>query len=154
MEHHHHNYHDHKHGSAWITAAHATLHCLTGCIIGEVFGLVIGVSLGLSVSMTITLTFILAFFFGFLLGILPIMKREKVTAYTAFKIIWLGEAISIFVMEVVMNMVDYHIGGMQVPSIIAPRFWLAIGLAIPAGFLAAWPLNYWLLKMQIKKGHC
>lgn len=154
MDHHHHeNHHNHNHGSAWVTSAHATLHCLTGCVIGEVLGLIIGVSLGLSVGATITLTFILAFFFGFLLGILPIMKREKVSAFTAFKIIWLGEGISIFVMEVVMNTVDYYVGGMQVSSIFTPMFWLGIGLAVPAGFIAAWPLNHWLLKAHIKKGH-
>lgn len=145
-----------RHGAAhspWVTSAHATLHCLIGCVIGEVLGLMIGVSLGLSPGVTIALAFALAYFFGFMLGILPIMKREKVNAITAFKIIWLGEAISIFVMEVVMNTVDYHMGGMQAGSIFTPIFWIAIALAIPAGFIATWPVNHWLLQKQLKKCH-
>ncbi len=157
MKHTHHEHcHEHGqtgHGSPWITSAHATLHCLTGCAIGEVLGLLIGVSIGLSPNVTITLTFLLAYVFGFLLGILPVMKREKVNAVTAFKIIWLGEAVSIFVMEVVMNVVDYSVGGMQAMSVFEPIFWLGIALAIPAGFIVTWPVNHWLLKRQLKKCH-
>lgn len=148
-----HTKHNHAHGSAWVTSAHATLHCLTGCVIGEVLGLLIGVSLGLGVGVTISLTFALAYFFGFMLGILPIMKREKVNAWTAVKIIWLGEAISIFVMEVVMNGVDYSVGGMQAGSVFSLIFWLGIAMAVPAGFIVTWPVNHWLLKKQLKNCH-
>lgn len=150
---HSHSHHSHKKHSPIVTSAHATFHCLIGCVIGEVLGLMIGVSLGLSPSVIIPLTFILAYFFGFLLGILPIMKREKVSAVAAFKIIWLGEAVSIFVMEVVMNTVDYYVGGMQVSSIFTPMFWLGIAAAVPAGFIVTWPVNHWLLNKQLKKCH-
>jgi len=147
-----HSHHRSSH-SSWVTSAHATFHCLIGCVIGEVLGLLIGVSMGLSVPVTITLTFVLAYFFGFALGILPIMKREKVSALTAFKIIWIGEAISIFVMEVVMNTVDYHVGGMQAASVFTSIFWIGIAAAIPAGFVVTWPVNHWLMRKQLKKCH-
>ena len=49
-----------------------------------------------------------------------------------------------------MNVVDYSVGGMHATSIFTGVFWLGIGLAIPAGFLAAWPVNYWLLSKEIK----
>ncbi len=137
----------------WITSAHATFHCLTGCVIGEVLGLLIGVSLGFTASATILLAFILAYVFGFTLGIIPVMKREKMSALSAFKVIWLGEVISIFVMEVAMNTVDYSIGGVQAPSVFSLIFWIGITVAIPAGFLATWPVNHWLLKKQLKKCH-
>ncbi|MGZ9097941.1 MAG: DUF4396 domain-containing protein [Micavibrio sp.] len=148
-----HSHHGHTSHSTWITSAHATFHCLTGCVIGEILGLLIGVSLGLGVGATVTLTFALAYIFGFTLGILPIMKREKISAVDAFKVIWIGEAISIFVMEVVMNTVDYHMGGMQAGSVFTPTFWIAIAAAVPAGFAAAWPVNYLLLKKELKKCH-
>ncbi|PCJ99177.1 MAG: hypothetical protein COA45_06990 [Zetaproteobacteria bacterium] len=144
---------NHSHGPPWVTSAHATIHCLTGCVIGEVLGLLIGVALGLTTGVTIALAFALAYFFGFMLGILPIMKREKVSAMTAFKIIWLGEAISIFVMEVVMNSVDYSIGGIQSGSVFSAIFWIGIAVAVPAGFIVTWPVNHWLLKKQLKKCH-
>jgi len=56
-------------------------------------------------------------------------------------------------MEIVMNFVDYHMGGMSAPSIASWMFWRGLVLAVPAGFLAAWPVNYWLLKRELKACH-
>jgi len=150
---HNHTHHGGHSDSSLKTSAHATLHCMVGCVIGEFTGLAIGITLGLGVAITISLTFFFAFLFGFLLGVIPVMRREGLTFWKAFKVIWLGEAISIFVMEVVMNLVDYHVGGIQVASIFAPMFWIGMLVAIPPGFLAAWPVNYWLLKRHLKACH-
>ena len=62
-----------------------------------------------------------------------------------------GEAISIGVMELVMNTVDYHMGGMTAPSVFHWSFWQGFLFAVPAGFLAAWPVNWWLLNRNIKQ---
>lgn len=128
----------------------ATIHCLTGCAIGELAGLIIGVSLGLSVWYTMALATILAFFTGFGLGLWPLVKTGK-GWLESLRIIWFGELISITVMEIVMNFTDYHVGGIQVSSIFELRFWLGYLLALPAGFIAAWPVNYWLLSQNYKK---
>ena len=143
--------HHHHHGG-WITSAQATLHCLTGCVIGEVAGLTIGVSLGLAVWQTVALATALAYLSGFALGLVPVMRRHNKTFLQALRIIWLGEVISIGVMEIAMNSADYAVGGMTAGSIFHPAFWIGIGVAIPAGFLAAWPLNAWLLRQNMK--HC
>lgn len=145
-----HAHHGHGGGGPLKTSAQATLHCLTGCVIGEVTGLVIGVSLGFSPWATIALATALAYAAGITLGLLPVMRAQKISALDAFKIIWLGEVISIGVMEIVMNFVDYQMGGMTAPSVATWMFWRGIAFAIPAGFLAAWPVNYWLLKREIK----
>ena len=71
----------------------------------------------------------------------------------AMRVVWVGEAISIAVMEIVMNGVDYWIGGLQATSIGQPVFWIGLAAAAPAGFLAAWPVNHWLLKKEIKTHH-
>jgi len=128
----------------------ATLHCLTGCAIGELVGLTIGVSLGLSPWATMALATVLGFISGYTLGLLPLVRTGK-SWLEAFRIIWLGETVSIAVMEFVMNFTDYHVGGMQVSSIFQVQFWLGYLLALPAGFIAAWPVNYWLLKRNFKQ---
>lgn len=140
-------------GSTFRTSAQATLHCLTGCVIGEVVGLAIGVSLGLGVWPTIILATVLAYVTGITLGLVPVMKSRGIGLVAAFRIIWVGEVISIGVMEVVMNFVDYQMGGMGAPSIASWMFWRGILIAVPAGFLAAWPANYWLLKRELKACH-
>ena len=147
-----HSRHGHG-GSAWRTSAQATLHCLTGCVIGEVAGLMIGVTIGLAAWQTIVLATALSYVSGMTLGLLPVMRSQGVGFLKALQIIWIGEVISIGVMEIVMNFVDYQMGGMGAPSIASWTFWRGLAYAIPAGFIAAWPVNYWLLKRELKACH-
>ena len=150
-----HQAHGHHGGSggAFRTSAQATIHCLTGCVIGEVVGLGIGVTFGLGTWPTIILATGLAYLSGITLGLLPVVKGRGVGLIEAFRIIWIGEVISIGVMEIVMNFVDYQMGGMSAPSLASWMFWRGILFAVPAGFLAAWPVNYWLLKRELKACH-
>lgn len=151
MAHAHH--HDHGGGGALRVSAQATLHCLTGCVIGEVAGLAIGVTLALGTWPTIVLATLLSYVSGFTLGLLPVMRSQGTGFLAALRIIWIGEAVSIGVMEIVMNYVDYRMGGMGAPSIASWMFWRGLLLAVPAGFLAAWPVNYWLIRRDLKACH-
>jgi len=139
-----------SHPVGFFSSAHATLHCLTGCTIGEVLGLIIGVSAGFPPALTIALAVFLAFAIGFWMAIRSVRNREGLSFYGALRAVWLGEFISMGIMEFVMNVVDYQVGGMQTGTIFSGVFWLGLALAIPAGFLAAWPVNYWLLRREIK----
>ncbi len=143
----------HRSSNPFVTSAQATLHCLSGCVIGEVAGLLIGVALGLSVGPIILLATTLAYVSGMTLGLVPVMRNQNKTFLEALKLIWIGEVVSIGVMEIAMNAADYAVGGMQAGSILSPIFWAGIAVAVPAGFLAAWPLNWWLLKRDLKKCH-
>ena len=149
-----HTHHPHAPGGGSLTSltTSATIHCLTGCAIGEFVGLAIGVSLGLAAWPTMALATVLGFASGYTAGLRPLVK-QGMGWVGAFKTIWLGETISIAVMEFAMNFTDYHVGGVQAASILAPRFWLGYALALPAGFVAAWPVNWWLLKTSVKQ-HC
>ena len=153
----HHAAHAHHHGKPgegrWLLAARSTRHCLIGCVIGEVIGLAIGVELGLSTAATIILATTLAYISGFTLGLLPVMKSRGLSLVEAFKLIWVGEAVSIGVMEIVMNAVDYRMGGMAAMSALSWPFVRGLLVAVPAGFLAAWPVNYWLLGRELKSCH-
>jgi len=147
---HHHHGHSTSVDSPFKLSLQATMHCLTGCAIGELIGLSIGVSLGLNPMVTMLLATILGFVSGYTLGLWPLVKNGK-GWLEAFRIIWLGETISIAVMELVMNLADYNLGGMTTTSIFSGQFWYGYILALPAGFIAALPVNYWLLKRNIKQ---
>jgi len=148
-----HGNHGQHGGGRWRLAAHSTLHCLTGCIIGEVIGLAIGIEAGLSTFATIALATTLAYISGFALGLVPVMRERGLSLAAAFKLIWIGEAVSIGVMEIVMNMVDYQMGGMAATTVFSWMFVRGLLFAVPAGFLAAWPVNYWLLGRELKACH-
>lgn len=143
-------HHGHGTDSRGRLATHATLHCLLGCAIGELAGLMIGVSLGLDPWATIALATVLGFASGYMLGLVPLVRTGK-TWGEAFRTIWLGETISIGVMEFVMNVVDYNLGGVHASSVMSFQFWIGYLFALPAGFIAAWPVNYWLLGREIKR---
>ncbi|MBV8910238.1 MAG: DUF4396 domain-containing protein [Gammaproteobacteria bacterium] len=129
-----------------------TLHCLTGCLIGEWVGLAIGVAMSLPVRATVVLATVLAYASGFGLTIWPLLRRGM-SFRPALSTVFIGEAVSIGVMEIAMNVVDYSMGGMGVKSLVAPRYWEALSVAAVAGFIAAWPVNFWLLGRNMKKCH-
>lgn len=143
-----------QHGKPSLrTAAHATLHCLTGCVIGELIGLMIGVSLGIAPIPMMLFSTALAYISGVSLTIFPLMRDTGFTFKTALMTIWIGETVSIGVMELVMNAVDYHMGGVRSGSILNPLFWEALLAAVPAGYIAAFPVNAWLIGKELKRCH-
>lgn len=141
-----------SHASRFKTTTHATAHCLLGCSIGEVLGLSIGVTLGIGLWFTLSLAVALAFVFGMGLAVLPLIRGHGMSFKRALATIWLGEAVSIAVMEIAMNAVDFALGGMDAMSVAEPVFWYSLAAAIPAGFVAAWPVNWWLIGKNLK--HC
>ena len=91
--------------------------------------------------------------FGICLGRLSSYEKRALGFVAAIKIIWIGEVVSIGVMEIAMNATDYYMGGMTVDSIFSAVFLIAMGAALIAGFVAAWPVNYWLLNRNLKNCH-
>ena len=113
----------------------------------------IGVTLQLGVTLTITLAVALAFIIGISLAVRPLMQDQNLKLIDALRVVWVAELISIGVMELAMNWVDFYIGGISAPSIFSSIFWIGIMFAIPACFIAAWPVNYVLLRMHLKSCH-
>ncbi len=131
-------------------AKSATLHCLTGCSIGEILGLIIGAIIGLSNIQTIILAVILAFIFGFGLSALPLMKTG-LTFTAALSVVFAADTLSIATMELVDNSVMAAIPGAMEAGLVSPLYWISMSAALFAAFLAAYPVNLFLLKRG--KGH-
>lgn len=154
-EHHeHHGNHD-DHGNVNKSAMNkmavsATLHCLTGCAIGEVTGLVIGSALGLGVGPTILLAVVLAFIFGFALSTLPLLK-VGLGFFAALSVVIAADTLSIATMELVDNAVMAAIPGAMDAGLVNPIFWVSMPIALGAAFIAAFPVNKYLLERN--KGH-
>jgi hypothetical protein len=139
-------------GTTAALTTSATLHCLTGCAVGELIGLVIATAMGLGAWPTMILATAMGYASGFALSLKPLLASGMGVG-EALRSIWLGEVISIGVMEIAMNATDYFVGGVGTASFTSARFWIGYALALPAGFAAAWPVNYWMLSRNIKK-HC
>jgi hypothetical protein len=122
----------------------ATAHCLTGCAIGEVLGLVIGTILGWGNVATIALAVVLAFFFGYSLTMLPLLRSGLALA-TVLPIAFAADTLSITVMEIVDNLILLIIPGAMEAGLTSLLFWGSLAFALAVAFVAAFPLNRWLI---------
>lgn len=125
-------------------AALATLHCLAGCAVGEVLGLVIGTALGWPDAATIALAVALAFLFGYSFSTVPLV-RAGLGFFAALNLVFAADTLSIAVMEIVDNAVMALIPGAMGDGLASPVFWLSMAIALGAAFVAAFPVNRWLI---------
>ncbi|WP_239455578.1 DUF4396 domain-containing protein [Nocardioides gilvus] len=131
-------------------ALSATLHCLTGCAIGEIAGLMIGTAIGLSTGWTVVLAVSLAFLFGYTLSTFPLVK-SGLSVGAALSVVFAADTLSIATMEVVDNAVMALIPGAMEAGLVNWVFWVSMMIALGAAFLAAYPVNRYLLARG--KGH-
>jgi hypothetical protein len=140
MDHHPH----HEVDASWRAAASATWHCLIGCAIGEVLGMVIGTALGIGTVATIVLAVALAFVFGYAFTLRGVL-RAGVAFAAAVKIALAADTVSITVMEIVDNAVMLVVPGAMDAGLGSVLFWGSLAFALGVAFVAAWPVNRWLL---------
>jgi uncharacterized protein DUF4396 len=125
-------------------AALATAHCLTGCAIGEVAGLAIATALGWGAVPSIALAIALAFLFGYSLTALPLV-RSGMPLRAVLPVALAADTFSIAVMEIVDNAAVLAVPGAMDAGLDAPLFWGSLAAALGIAFLAAWPVNRWLI---------
>lgn len=133
-------------------ATSTTLHCLSGCGIGEVIGLAIGIALLLSNVATIVLAVTLGFVFGFALGLIPLL-RAHFRFKDAVRQVLVAEGLSIAVMETAEVLVEVYTPGVMNAGLASWLFWGGMLLAMTAGFIAAFPVNYILVGRGIRHVH-
>ena len=162
-DHHHHQHSTHKSDnhhtqekphvqSPSRVAFSATVHCLIGCGIGEVLGVIIGTAVSLPMSTTMVVGILLGFVFGFLLGIYPLLKAGFALNW-ALKQVLVAEGLSIVVMEAFEVVTQLLIPGVMEAGLTDRLFWIGMIAALIVGFVAAYPVNVWLVKRGIRHYH-
>jgi hypothetical protein len=131
-------------------ALSATAHCLTGCAIGEVLGMMIGTAFGWGNFATIVLAVVLAFLFGYSLTALPLLRSGLALA-TVAPLAFASDTLSITIMEIVDNLIVLVIPGAMAAGLGSLLFWGSLALALAIAFVAAYPINRWLIARG--KGH-
>jgi hypothetical protein len=147
--------HEHSHeqpqqDSLNRVAASATAHCLTGCAIGEILGLAIGTALGWGNLATIVLAILLAFVFGYGLTSVPLL-RAGLPFRTVAGLAFASDTFSITVMEIVDNAIVLVIPGAMEAGLDDPLFWSSLAFALAVAYVAAFPVNRWLIRRG--RGH-
>jgi len=152
-EHQHQHSHDPGEGQSHTKLAFdATVHCLVGCGIGEVAGIVIGTALAMTTINTLILAVGLGFVAGFVLGMIPLLKAGF-PFRKALRIVFVAEGLSIAVMEATEVLVEVYTPGVMAAGLTSWIFWAGMLLALTAGFIAAFPVNYYLIGKGIRHLH-
>ena len=123
-----------------------------GCGLGEVLGIIIGTALGFSNVNTIILALVLGFVFGFVFGMRPLL-RAGFDFSRAMRQVFVAESLSIVVMEATQVLVQVFTPGVMEAGLLSWIFWLGMGLALVAGYIAAFPVNYILVGKGIRHVH-
>jgi hypothetical protein len=112
--------------------------------------MVIGTALGWGDIATIALAVVLAFFFGYSLTMLPLLRSGLALA-TVLPLAFASDTLSITVMEIVDNLIMVVIPGAMEAGLTNLLFWGSLAFALAAAFVAAFPVNRWLIARG--KGH-
>lgn len=131
-------------------AVSATLHCLFGCAIGELIGVTIGTVVGFAPHITVLLAAILSFVSGYSVSTVPLM-RSGIRFIKALRLVLAADTVSILTMTIVDNILMLTIPGALNKDLANPVYWLSRSISLSAAFIAAYPVNLYLLKRG--KGH-
>ena len=126
--------------NTWKQSAKNTLWCLIGCSIGD-FGTILYFQVN-NMDLSTLIIMILAIINGILTSIAleTIILFNQMGFVKAFKTAIGMSIISMLSMEIVMNVLDIIVmGGAYINIYIIP-------FMLFAGFISAWPYNYWRLK--------
>ena len=101
---------------------------------------------------SIAFAVMLGFVFGFILGMRPLMKADFGFG-RALRTVLIVEGVSIAVMETAEVLVEIYTPGVMEAGLTDGIFWLGMALALAAGFLAAFPVNYILVLQGVRHQH-
>jgi Domain of unknown function (DUF4396) len=109
-----------------------------------VLGLVLATWWGWGNFASIVLAIVLAFFFGYQLTLIPLV-RGGVQLRRAVPLALASDTLSITVMEIVDNAIVLLVPGAMAAGLGDVTFWWALALGLALAFVAAFPVNRWLI---------
>jgi hypothetical protein len=110
----------------------------------------IGTALGWGNAPTIALAIVLAFLFGYSFTAVPLLRSGLAIA-AVLPIALAADTFSITAMEIVDNAIILVIPGAMEAGLGDPLFWGSLAFALAVAWVAAFPLNRWLISKG--RGH-
>jgi hypothetical protein len=106
--------------------------------------MIIGTALGWPDLAVIALAVGLAFPFGYSFTLVPLL-RSNIPIGQALSLAFASDTLSITVMEIVDNAVMLAVPGAMDAHVTSPLFWGSLALALGVAFIAAFPVNRYLI---------
>jgi hypothetical protein len=139
----------------WRQVLGSTMHCVAGDGVGILAGAVIASIMQLTGVLDIALEYALGFGFGWTIFQALFMRGDAGGSYTAaLRNTFFAELLSMNVlmagMVPTMMLAMKHVPGAHDPA--GPAFWFVMSMALLVGFVAAYPMNWWLVSRHLKHG--
>jgi hypothetical protein len=138
----------------WRQVLGSTMHCVAGDGVGILVGAVVGSVLVLSRLADIAVEYALGFLFGWTIFQALFMKSMVGSYRRSLTSTFIPELLSMNILMAAMVMVRTvlmrRIDGAGDPT--TPEFWWVMSMALLAGFIAAYPMNWWLVTRGLKHG--
>lgn len=139
----------------WRQVLGSTVHCVAGDGLGILAGAVIASYLTLSRPVDIALEYALGFGFGWTIFQALFMRDMAGGSYRrALATTFLPEFVSMNLlmagMMPIATLGRVAVGGDLSP--LTPAFWFVMSMALLAGFVVAYPINWWLVARGLKHG--
>jgi hypothetical protein len=122
----------------------ATTHCLAGCALGEVLGMVISTAAGLGNAASIAISVALAFPLGYSFTFVSVI-RAGIALRDAVALSLASDTLSVTTMEIADNAFILIVPGAIAAGLDDALFWWSLGASLVIAFLAAFPVNRWLI---------
>ncbi|HHJ15969.1 MAG TPA: DUF4396 domain-containing protein [Gammaproteobacteria bacterium] len=139
----------------WRQVLGSTMHCVAGDGLGILVGAFIGGIIHLSRPAEIGLEYLLGFGFGWMIFQALFMKASSGGSfYKALKNTFIPELVSMNYLMAAMVVVT-SLGMSSIPESGNPlsmTFWFLMSMALLIGFIAAYPINWWLVSNHLKHG--
>ncbi len=139
----------------WRQVLGSTMHCVAGDGLGILAGAILGGIIHLSKPAEIGLEYLLGFGFGWTIFQALFMKESSGGSfYKALKNTFIPELVSMNYLMAAMVLVTTF-GMRMVPEGSNPlslEFWFIMSMALLVGFIAAYPINWWLVSNHLKHG--
>ncbi len=139
----------------WRQVLGSTIHCVAGDGVGILAGALIGAAIAVGQIGELALEYVLGFAFGWAIFQSLFMREMAGGSYLrSLRSTFLPELLSMNClmggMIPVMSLAFAHAPAAHEPT--APLFWFRMSLALMAGLVAAYPMNWWLVANQLKHG--
>ena len=139
----------------WKQVLGSTMHCASGDGLGIITGAAIGSFLTLSFALDFTLEYVLGFGFGWLFFQAFAMRDMAGCNYLkALRMTFIPEFFSMNLlmagMMIVSNLWMPLVDGANDP--LNETFWFIMSMSLIAGFICAYPMNWWLVTRHLKHG--
>ena len=139
----------------WRQTLGSTMHCVAGDGVGIIAGAVIASVFGLTGLVEVALEYILGFAFGWTIFQALFMRDMAGGSYRrALRSTFMSELLSMNLLMAGMvptvMILKAHIPAAADP--ITPSFWFVMSMGLLVGFIAAYPMNWWLVANHLKHG--